>query len=266
MTLSTPTPRLDAETSAYLAEMGDQLAQLSDADEAALLAGTALAEVSFALGSSPCRDHQQLWLTGETCGQDRHELIKVLCKCVRASSQTRRSIVDLQSSNTTITSANVHIATSAQLAGKEVTAAGDPKASRFLEKVLATSQPEATLAFVDGILGGADVGGVPPFVAIATRCGYNYTRGTYRTAAIKSCSQQRVGTTHKRQLVGFARWQHYPLTRLQGLAPRRAHGLRSWHAVSSTALLGRTWRSTCSGRWRRRRPEGTIRCTAVCTT
>ena len=47
MTVPAPTPRLDAETSAYLAEMGTQLAQLTDEDEAALLAATALAEASL---------------------------------------------------------------------------------------------------------------------------------------------------------------------------------------------------------------------------
>jgi len=58
----------------------------------------------------------------------------------------------------------------AQVAGKEVAAAGDPKASRFLEQVLAAAQPAAMLAFVDGIAGGTDAGGMPPFVAIATKC------------------------------------------------------------------------------------------------
>ena len=48
MTVPAPTPRLDAETSAYLAEMGAQLAQLTDEDEVALLAATALAEASRA--------------------------------------------------------------------------------------------------------------------------------------------------------------------------------------------------------------------------
>ena len=64
----------------------------------------------------------------------------------------------------------------AQVAGKEVAAAGDPKASRFLEKVLAAARPEAMLAFVDGIAGGTDVGGVPPFVAIATKCAHHLGR------------------------------------------------------------------------------------------
>ena len=57
-----------------------------------------------------------------------------------------------------------------QVAGKAVAAAGDPKASRFLEKVLAAAQPEAMLAFMDDVAGGTDVGGMPPFVAIATKC------------------------------------------------------------------------------------------------
>ena len=52
MTVPAPTPRLDAETSAYLAEMGTQLAQLTDEDEAALLAATALAEASLPVNSS----------------------------------------------------------------------------------------------------------------------------------------------------------------------------------------------------------------------
>ncbi len=168
MTVPAPTPRLDAETSAYLAEMGAQLAQLTDEDEAALLAATALAEASLP-ATSTVLVHMQggvhTWCSKSTdrgCSKmapvpsvsswvlHRGKRLAALLKTVYLHSSCRRH--------------------GAQVAGKEVAAAGDPKASRFLEKVLAAAQPEAMLAFVDGIAGGNNVGGVPPFVAIATKC------------------------------------------------------------------------------------------------
>ena len=81
--------RLDGETAAYLAEMGSQLAQLTDPDEAALLAATSLAEVSaVGLQCTQCPHGKMAHKLPLPNRRSRHLLPCAPTPCASVSTQT----------------------------------------------------------------------------------------------------------------------------------------------------------------------------------